>query len=509
MKLLALALLVSISLLPQAHAMNDATYLRKLSFSIRGIPPDLVDYQTLNLVPSAERETFFKTKVGEYLSSKQHRDRMVYRLDELFRLKTPKDSMWQNEIRDRSNYFQNGLKWDSTIDLFGRLATENLSWDSLLTSKSYNLFLYEDDQGLGDFGIFALIERSLLKDGIHGVTVKEHLGQKNPKTKDPEDGSTKPPLVRTFSFPEDDLRVSGVVTSTRFLSRNASTGVNKNRRRAAAIYRTFLCDPMVPAIASGSDRTHEFLDAAFAEKFEVTEEQIKSGVLTKDKHGADAQCLACHYKLDPLGKTFQNIGLVLSEKPVAGALIFKRADNTLVDEPLRGIGDLGKAMVKQPEYAACQVGWFWKEFVGQDVPLSKQKRGELVEKFNSLGRKTNDFIAFLVQSPEFKNPPLKTETVLFSKVEPLLKRCDACHHGDIPTFATLPIGFSGTQEEHEEWIGRMMERTHRPEGSSGKMPKDPKKDWLPEEIALVQKWLEQGAPDDQGKPTTPIPGGVR
>lgn len=507
--LIAAALFSITAVSAVAAPIGDATYLRKLSLAIRGVPPSSAEFTELaKTAHTADRKAFFDKKISEYLNSQEHADRMVYRVSETLQIKppaAPKRYVDKYPSSGHGTQVHSAIRTevqDSVRDIVMRIASKNLSWDTLLTTKEYTVFPrseYDFVAGASDIGFFQRLSPQAGSDSRGGGAVSPDYLKVT---------AAQAPI--SLSFQQDDLRVSGVLTTSRFANRYTTTGINKNRKRAAAVFRTFLCDPMIPAIASSGDRTHEFIDATFAEKFVVTENEIRNGALVsaEARHGSDAQCMSCHYKLDPLGKVFQNTGVVLGSKPSPGALIFKRSsDGTLVDVPVRGIGELGTAITKQPEYVDCQVQWFWREFIGQDVPLPSQKKQQWVQKFESVGRRTNDFISALVRADEFRNPPVKSQFVTFDRVQPLLKRCDNCHskQDDIPTMAKLPIGLSGAADEHATWIAEMSERMNRPDGARGKMPKDPGV-WAQEDIELVKTWLAQGARDENGNPTVPTGG---
>src|SRR6185436_19032710 len=109
-------------------------------------------------------------------------------------------------------------------------------------------------------------------------------------------------------------------------------------------------------------------------------------------------------------------------------LVFKRKDGSLVNIGGRGLGDLALAITKQPEYAQCQARTFWRWFLG-NKPLSEEKAQELAQTFNSLERKPNHFISYIVNLPEFYNgaapvnndiPP---QDLFRERIKPGLSKC--------------------------------------------------------------------------------------
>jgi hypothetical protein len=485
-------IVISCTLLTSAFGeqLGDATYLRKISLHVRGIKPTAEEYQELSqLKDSKEKELFFRKKIKDYLKTKNHEDRMVFRLAELFKLKTPaffdeSQKMYSPDISTTK---------ESLTELFAEIARENLSWDTLLNGKRYTAYPKQANsfsQGdSSDVGFFKLAYESLPEtwEGVISSPILAPISQ----IKDPIE----------IEFSKDDPRVAGALTTRRFLSRYTTTALNKNRRRAAAVFRIFLCDSMIPAIDSNKDRKHEFLDAAFADKFEVTEDMIATQLSDDSRHGADPQCMSCHSKLDPLGKTFQASGVILHPESFAGRLFYKRSNTDFVDVPARGIGDIAEAIVKQPEYEDCQVKWFWDQFIGINVPLSATKSKQLVQKFNRLNRKTNDFIEYLVSLPEFRNKPSVNNVIMFSQVKNLLKRCDSCHsyEGFIPSFSSLPIGFTRKSEEQTKWLQEIKKRLLLPKGHKDAMPKDREKNWSESDINTLILWLSTGAKNDEGQ----------
>ena len=454
----------------QRLQLSDASFLRKLSFHLRGVQPSDDEYSELSAIQPGQRPSFFDKKIDQYLASPHYQERMMFRLSELFQLKTPIAPPLTGGFGPNNNFQTNG---DALLDLFKRMARDNLSWDTLLTGKDY----YAGD--LGDIQAFQPIMTSLTEEAIQGPG--------------------KPPIA--VHFEASDQRIAGALTTARFLSRYATTNINKNRRRAAAVFRIFYCDPMSPVVPPPKDRKAAVLDQAFGTPIDhskVTEKDLKNGITISDvaRHGAQTQCAACHYKLDPLGKTFQNFGVTLNSEPAAGALVFARPGAQKVDIPVKGIGELGAEIVKTPEYTACQVEWFWQQLIGQDVFLLPSRKDELQSEFDRLGRRTNDFVRILVKAPEFREKPRKIEILTQQHVSPLLKRCDSCHNAleTIAPFAATPL-----QLIEPELLERMRARINLPDDNRQKMPRDWTR-WNTRDLELLKRWLNDGAVDSSGKP---------
>jgi hypothetical protein len=437
-----------------------------------------------------DRTQFIQQRISAYLSSPEAEERMIFRLSELFQIRTPTISTlaYDKLPANKRAYIdsQNLFFRDSMTDIFARLSRDNLSWDYLLTGRDYNAFApYSyDSMDITDYSFFSTLFPNLPEN------------QEDRRANQNNSSESRPAPI-PLHFDADDARASGVLTTPRFFSRYVTTNVNKNRRRAAAVFRIFLCDPMFPIIPPPPDRKGAILFNAFNDQHHVgvSEARLESMIKMGDaqRHGSDQLCIACHYKLDPMGRTFQNIGLMLSPSPAPGKLTYAHvADGRKFEVPLRGIGDLGRAIVRQPEYVSCQIDWFWKEFIGSDVPLTPERKRELITKFENVGRRTNDFIRVLVTAPEFRMRPQVSETISFAQVQPLLKRCDTCHNsvGYIPAFSDGKMG------GHE--LLEMRRRLNLPDGSQDKMPRDWMK-WDVKDLNIVKAWIEQGALDSAGR----------
>ena len=415
-----------------AVPLSDAGYLRKLSYHLRGTKPVAAEYGELSRA-QFERKTdeFFARKAQEYAASPQAADRMAFRLSERFQIQTPTVApelyRTDSSIRASLSYSRAGFG-DALTDLFGRLVRDNLSWDTLLTGKRYTAHRFGRDDASDDFAFLSVVKPEM------------------PLPSENDDDSS---FTASAEFDANDPRVAGALTTARFVNRYATTNVNKNRRRAAAVFRIFLCDPMFPVIPPPPDRKGAALAQAFADQVHesvpavdghahVTEKQLLDAFTINDeqRHGSDKRCVACHYKLDPMGKTFQAFGVALGPSPTPGGLRFAGIGGRAVNERLRGIGDLGTKLVRQPEYVRCQVNWFWKQFIGADVSLTPERLEDLSAKFEAVGRRTNDFVKVLVTSPEFRERPQADDRVTFARISPYLQRCDSCHAAtnDLPMF---------------------------------------------------------------------------
>ncbi|HEX4922749.1 MAG TPA: DUF1588 domain-containing protein [Bdellovibrionales bacterium] len=472
--------------------LNDHQFLNKLSRMIRaGRPPSPEEYESLEASrKNGATAAFFSKKIQEYLKSSAHADAMEFRLSELFELITPNLDKRVNPHNLFNQYNPNYLAFqeagleearnrrDATVDLFRSLAAENLPWDRLLTAKKYNVYAPDGPTSLFSTYMFDNDFLSLARPDIKSLYGGMNFSFREIDSIISRRGSAP----RTVVFPENDKRIAGAITTARFFLRYKNSATNKNRRRAAAIFKVFLCDPMIPEI---SNESKKFEIGALG--FPVSHKELIARDALQDMHGRNTQCAACHQKLDPVGQTFLTSGIVLGSEPSPGALVFQKKDGTIARAPVAGLGELGAAIVKQAEYAECQVRHFWNWFVGTDVPLDEAKLTELRQSFERVGRRTNDFVAYLVQRPEFRTSPM---TPMFSAetVQHLLRRCDNCHK-DTNSRSEYQIAmYSGRQLTAEE-IGEIRDRLKRPPGAKGKMPKN-YTSWPHDDLKALLSWVE-------------------
>jgi hypothetical protein len=83
-----------------------------------------------------------------------------------------------------------------------------------------------------------------------------------------------------------------------FWENHPNSSTNYNRKRAAYVLKTFLCDDLTPV------------------KLEIAEHP------GDDRHATDPSCMSCHYKLDPLAGFFRNHGVIGTNFDGAGHFFF-------------------------------------------------------------------------------------------------------------------------------------------------------------------------------------------
>ena len=479
---------------PKTLLLSDAAYLRKLSLHIRGIPPSKAEYNQLSEAKNNKGlDDFLIHKTKEYLSSNHHIEKMNNRLNEHFRLRTNtyyNTTDWpilQEELENDEKgefpyitYVQSYLHRNSLNDLFRSIVRENLSWDQLLLKKNYQIFINKTQNNI-NFG-------SIDDKSFYYPLAKSQL----------------PPTASGFvnlQFNADDARIAGALTTPRFFSRYPNTSVNKNRKRAAAIFRMFLCDSMNTVALDASQNEEQILKKVFPERNSII---INA---SKDRHGNDAACIKCHYKLDPMGMTFAGSNLSVSPSASRGALVFKRIDSEKIEIPVDGIGTLAQKITQQPEYVRCQTQLFWNWFVGNDVPISETDFSTLQSKFDHDKRRVNDFIEYLVSTPQFK---LRSESVseneIERKVKLILRRCDSCHKEEqnIPNFENWPIG--GSESSMKIYVDKIAKALDVfGNGKSATMPPSTSSWRLSDqEKNTIQLWVQMQSESNRSSNFNPV-----
>ncbi len=501
MKILIFIFMALVASVVQSQTLSPAGYLNKMSMALRGMSPSPSEYSELaSAVQSGQGEAFLKNKKTAYISSSLYVEKMRFRLEDLFRLMPDSASPSIGESRYPGD-FNSFRQSNTTDDLFIRMISENGSWDRLLTDKTYYTFSLPSSFNVdNEADFYSAIDPKLSKV----ITPQESI--------EPTQFSK-----HKLEFSPDDLRLAGVITSPRFFARYGTTGVNKNRRRAAAIFRTFLCDSMSAAVPDPGQNMKQIYDLQFPADTQAVntasmsaQDVVAASKLKDSIHGTQKDCMSCHYKLDPMGQTLRGSQFIPSGAPWAGRLTYKTAKGTLTDVAVAGIGELGQAITKQPEYLSCQVGYFWNWFIGRDVVLTEKIRSELVSKFEEVGRQPNDFVSYLVERPEFKIR-VAVDPVLANsrKVHDLLERCQSCHQGktdDVTGDALIdltawPLGKNSSNHDPAFWLSQISAKVGLADGGkTRKMPPESAHWSLSrQDLLSIQQWIENGAPDESGK----------
>jgi hypothetical protein len=491
MKIILFTFLLMISFfssLANANELSAAQRLRKLSIQLRGQDPSASEYEDLK--QTSNTEAFFSKKANEYIGDSAHVEKMEQRLLELFRLKIKNGPYIKHS---RSSY---GLSDSSNAlnHLFRNIVSSNLSWDELLVSKSYKTFNVSSNNQFSEWGFLKKTFPEQLPETADGVITKG-----TSLMNDESDGVDYWREVIAKTEVQKQV-TAGSITTGRFFERYPTTKLNKNRKRAAAIFRIFLCDDMRPVVLENAEDDAQLLAASLGQNMKT---EVHSTEAQEKRHGTDAQCMSCHYKLDPMADTFRTSGLVLSPWPAAGKLVYTQDNGKQVNVGVKGIGGLGEAIAQQPAYAQCQVKHFWEWFIGKDVSLPEKRLLQLTSEFDRLGRRPNDFIEYLVQQPEYKViPTTGHQEITITNVKPILQKCDQCHgKQNIPMFSILPI--KNSDYNHSGWLKQISEHLDlKNNGRDADMPpKNAGWELTENERDLIGRWLLDGAKDDRGEQT--------
>jgi hypothetical protein len=375
-----------------SDTLTGASLLNKISQSVRGQAADISDLKILNNLPTeVEKNKFIEQKTDQYLTTKEYTNKTTFRLMELFQYKTV-----------------TGLKSvtkDASTQFFDQMTIGNLSWDTLLTGKKYKLSVglktgnqIFSDPRPSDFGFYGILFP--LPSSDNGYI-------KNIDQIDIPNVQTSLDVV----FPQTESQIAGAVTTPLFFERYGTTGLNKNRSRAAAIFRIFLCDKMkasIPVENKVDDMTYDILypndqsQIGVNKSMGMTQEEITKILNKSDEiHGTRKDCMTCHSKLDPMGKVFANSGSLLSSIPTSGRLYYKNSTGQIIDQPVDNLNQMGQLLTQQDDYVTCQIKQFWNWYIGEDQVIDSNKLNQLKTEFNRVDRKTNDFVKSLVFSSDF------------------------------------------------------------------------------------------------------------
>lgn len=496
MKYILPAILFSLASITWAEPTSNHLYLTKLSKTLKGTPPSIEERKELDASEASQTaNTFLQNKISEYTQTAPFQFKMKTLIDEHFRLKASDDPL---KVNNRYTYLTKSA-YDYLVE---KIIATNISWDSLLLAKSYTYDFYKHPY-------YYITDKEFYNNILNS---QNHWDM---ETDIQETYKSLPIILKeNVDFDPQDPRIAGVLTTSRFLTRYQNTALNKNRRRAAAVFRSFLCDSMVAAIpprTNDSEKTDFDVllptPSAASSSESKTEDQLRRELRKNDPHGTLPGCMACHYKLDPMGKTFGLSAAGLSDKPSPGALIY-RNNGRSVNVPVSGVGELAEKIVQQKEYVDCQVNLFWKWFIGQDVPKTATRHSQLVEQFENSGRRPLDFISYLLRTPEFKSPPaLLTESQILSrKAGKILKRCYDCHKDQDfnPQMKSWDLTDMPYAADPEVSAGLIRQLTYAldlaGDGARRRMPpRESAWQLSPDEFSLLKSWITNGAPDYSGK----------
>lgn len=408
----------------QAQENLFDNHLRKLSIVLRGQNPTLAEYNRFRQIKNeSNADKALEQASEEFVNSKEFALKFSNKVANLFRI-------FQSPIatKDQIDFVNTptNLNVIGQFNVLNFLAREifmkDLPWSELLQRTEYHSITLTNNI---DFGMDPRKFFSALMPGVHSNTYTEEQFVEFFMS-----GVEMVPAYDKFVFPRNDLRIAGALTTPEFTKRYVSTGVNKNRKRAAAVFRTMLCNDMVAAIPVSKDGVDEEKKVALLGVEEYTEDDIIAHVKGLQVHGQNPECMKCHRQLDPMGELFGLTGDRLHPDPSPGALVFKSESGAEVNIPhLKGIGELGHALVQQDDFFSCQVRHFWKWVYGENRMLAPKEEMVLVNKFKELQMKPKGFVKYLVDQTQFYEAKTYSEAqiVTFGAYK-TLRKCQSCHN---------------------------------------------------------------------------------
>lgn len=471
----------------QAKELTPAGRLKKLTYVLRGESLDTNTGFSTDL-SEEEFQELYAQLADQYLGSDQFTETLANHVRSLFQMYIK--SVSSVDVQTGSAFLKN----NAFDNLLHKVISENRPWSELLTTQEYEASFGSDfSDRQTDALFFQTVFFKELQPYFQNYVM---LRQEQISTYFSE---TKIPLAPTSE--EQAQTLAGLVTTSRFFSRFGTTKINKNRKRAAALFKIFLCDPMKPVILPNSGEDTALLDKSLAMEL-AHGGDVKQAENIEAKHGTAPECMTCHYKLDPLAKVFSGSAVVLNPFSRTGHLVYKSTRGEKVNEEFVGFAGLADLLTKQDDYKSCQVEHFWNWIIGEDVPLNQATKQEVIEKFVETEGRPRDFIHYLVMRKEFYSyEPLHEEEIRYSHVQPIFKRCDSCH-GDELWAPELSIKypfdkFYQTSLPMVEQIAKNVDLIGNGHGAT-MPPKNAGWSLTASERDLLRAWIKHGAQDDNG-----------
>jgi hypothetical protein len=491
-----------------ASPLGPQRSLRKLSRKLQaGLDPSVQDQAQLQQIvvtygaSSKEVKTFFELKANEYVESLGFRKRLMHKLQNLLRFSTfvvddkglPVVSSNLGTDPILKSQYAEALK-SSTYNIIKDVVDNNQPWDTLLTGKKYSVSdnaYFTDPKG----------STSFYEDSFYEKVMSSNVSTSN----------------GVLEFKPEEDKIAGILTSTMYRARFHASKSNENRRIAQSVFRAFMCDDLQPAFVPSTDEDQKNVDLLkdIIGKLKggstpPTPDEIQDVMNANNiKHGTEASCMACHFKLDPMGQVFGTPGEGnLEAKPFAGGLVFSRHGQE-IKIPVTGIGGLAQALVTQPEYNQCQSNHFWNWFVGSEVSLSDKRKSDLADVFTgkktvngvSIAKNPRKFAAYIVKQPEFFTDINSLDPNSPEAMATLLQSCNSCHSAvGRPTFTSRPFG--GSLELDAQLVASLKKRVlELPMTDPQSMPPN-RASWSDADLARLKSWVTGLVPM-----TTPANGG--
>jgi hypothetical protein len=189
---------------------------------------------------------------------------------------------------------------------------------------------------------------------------------------------------------------AGVLSDSFFFTRHSSTFSNKNRGRAAAVARAFLCYDFL-------SREVE-LDASI----DLADEQAVANAITNNP-----TCVSCHQTLDPLAASFAPyfplyVPTFLESYPFGfytglATSYMATADPAFFGEPSHGVRDVGVLIANDPRFSMCTSRRFLSYFTQvEPEALDIEDVSRMNDVFLSEGMNAKALIKAIVLSDAFR-----------------------------------------------------------------------------------------------------------
>ena len=294
-------------------------------------------------------------------------------------------------------------------------------------------------------------------------------------------------VYRTVYLREDEDRFRTFLSHPDLLNFYPDTATNLNRKRANYVLATLLCETLAPT---------------------PVPEDREPDPAPDDPHASDANCIGCHYRLDPLARYFDRWRPPLdgNNKVVFDSTRAAQGELQVIDGDQRreytgvGLRELSTAILSDPRFPACTVEKAWSFVFGATVPLGDSDRRRYVD---ILGQSDSlqTLLSALVEHPLFWTDR-QPRGQLFSDIRPGLAACTTCHasdQGPQPRFSPQEYPYRLDAEQNAQLLKRVFNAVRGL--SETPMPPPPVPSLSEEQLRKMRSWIENGAPVSDGQAT--------
>ncbi len=302
-----------------SSAGEKELYLRRVSLLLRGVPPKYEEIESLKFLNEDQFKIILAEKITEYSESDLFNEKMRVRILEMLQMKvTPRLSPEllapSSFLLEASKEFVSSQISSTVLDQFIiDLLKSNKSWDKLLTGTQYTI--------------------------------------------DPSSASASTEL--DFYQNATPKSLAGIITTPRFFERYFSSNSDKNRTRASAIFKIFLCKNISIRPKSMDNNRPRLLNLALNIKSHIAKTSVTNKVSSENT------------QLDRLGLAFEHSVIRPDPAQVKGYLTYKKGRGN-ISIPFLSMNQMAQTITKQQEFLSCQTNHFWNWFVGDDVENTKK-----------------------------------------------------------------------------------------------------------------------------------------